>query len=260
MPDSFRNEVAIMFPIPLNSRGRPRHRETLRKTVTAALDDESRAALDALTVDGTSLSAAVRTAIIEAAARIPERPLPPEGLRHLPYAQAMALHRITTQTVAVAPTLTSSQADILRRALSGHPAADEIGARTADGIGVTVELARGSTWQLETVTNERIVIRLTRTPKWLRREPEASVDKESDFNIDYGRWQPYFALYAATEAGERDESRYRESLNGWPTWLVTIGQAVRIYSNSRDSWLSSKIRSVRTLAPDEVPRQRRRSA
>lgn len=84
-------------------------RRLTRKTVTVILDDESEAALDLLTADTTSKSAAIRAAIVEAAVRLPERPPVPTHLRHLPYAQAIAIHDSITKTIADFPPLTADQ-------------------------------------------------------------------------------------------------------------------------------------------------------
>lgn len=90
--------------------GGPRtQRRRARKQVVVLLDDESEAALALLTADTTSKSAAIRTAIVEAAVRLPERPPVPGHLKHLPYAQAIAIHNSVTKTIADFPPLTADQ-------------------------------------------------------------------------------------------------------------------------------------------------------
>lgn len=90
----------------------PQRRPT-RKKVVVILDDESEAALDLLTADTTSKSAAIRAAVVEAAVRPPERPPVPTHLKHLPYAQAVAIHEAVAKAVADFPPLTEQQRTLL---------------------------------------------------------------------------------------------------------------------------------------------------
>lgn len=84
-----------------------------RKQVVVLLDAESEAALALLTADTTPKSTAIRAAIVEAAVRLPERPPVPRQLRHLPYAQAIAIHEAVTNAVADIPPLTEKQRTFL---------------------------------------------------------------------------------------------------------------------------------------------------
>lgn len=93
----------------------PRARPEARQTVSAHLDEESAAALAALTADGTSRSAAVRAALVESAVRMADRPPVPKRLAHYPYAQAMALHGAIEKVVADAPPLSEERREMIHR-------------------------------------------------------------------------------------------------------------------------------------------------